>query len=102
LNFLGDPLRVSDPDPHQSEKADPDPHRSQKQDPNSNLHQHQLSVAVEAPKEAMEGLDSHIKGLETQNRAVDKADRNLHQSEKRDTDPQQNGLKSNNGILLLK
>ncbi len=70
LNFLGDPLRVSVPDPHQSETADPDPHRSQKQDPNSNLHQRQLSGAVEAQKEAMEGLASHIEGLETKNIAV--------------------------------
>jgi hypothetical protein len=54
------------------------------------MHQRKLSGAVEAQKEAMEGLDSHIGGLETQNTAVDKADRDLHQSEKRDTDPQQN------------
>ncbi len=60
MNFLGDPLRVSVPDPHQSEKADPDPHRSQKQDPNSNLHQRQLSGAVEAQNEAMEGVDAHM------------------------------------------
>ncbi len=60
MNFLDDPLRVSDPDPHQSEKADPDPHLNQKQDPNSNLHQRQLSVAVEAQNEAMGGVDAHM------------------------------------------
>ncbi len=35
-------------------------------------------------KGSNEGLDSHIGGLETQNRAVDRADRDLHHSEKRD------------------
>ncbi len=52
MNFLGDPLRVSDPDPHQSEKADP--HQSQKKDLDPNLHQTKNSGAVETQNEAME------------------------------------------------